>query len=137
MTRTYNFNDRAGQYIGRYLFGHISPAAAAREMFKPSTDSASILVPSRKIFSFGLEVILGGRHKCFFFDVFMAYFTRPWTPIEWPNILTQVFMQTRLPYEFFETLIGFLAYLDQKICHRLVFQPRMQPNFEPQFRPIA
>jgi len=48
----------------------------------------------------------------------MAYFTRPWTPIEWPNILAQVFLQTRLPYEFFKTLIGFLAYLDKKICHK-------------------
>jgi len=94
MTRTYNFNDRAGQYIGRYLFGHISPAAAAREMFKPSTDSASILVPSRKIFSFGLEVILGGRHKCFFLTFLWPTLPGPGRqsngPTFWPKFLCKL-----------------------------------------------
>jgi len=42
------FNGRAGLYIGRYSFGHDSLAAAAREVFKSSTDSASLLVPSQK-----------------------------------------------------------------------------------------
>ena len=46
------FNDRAGLCIGRYSFGHNSPAAAAGEVFKPSTDSASLLVPSQKKFQF-------------------------------------------------------------------------------------
>jgi len=45
------FNDRAGQYIGPYFFGHNSPAAAARKVFKPSTNSASLVVPSQKNFS--------------------------------------------------------------------------------------
>jgi len=48
----------------------------------------------------------------------MAYFTRPWTPIQWANILAQVFVETRLSYESLEPLIGFLAYLDQKLCHK-------------------
>jgi len=83
------FNDRAGLHIGRYSFSHNSQTAAAREVFKPSTDSARLLVPTqKKIFSFGFWVLLGGRHKwgC----VFMAYFTRPWTLIQWDNILHQV-----------------------------------------------
>jgi len=45
------FNARASHYGGWYSFGHSSPAAAAREVFKPSTDSASLLVPSQKKFS--------------------------------------------------------------------------------------
>jgi len=61
------FNDRAGLYIGRYSFGHNSQAAAAREVFTPSTDSASLLVPTQKKtfsvlrlgFSWG-DVISGG-----------------------------------------------------------------------------
>jgi len=76
------FYDRAGQYIGPHVFGHNSPAAAAREVFKPSTDSARLLVPIQKLFSFGFGVLLGGGHKWGCFSVFMAYFTRSWTQIE-------------------------------------------------------
>ena len=47
-----------------YVFGYNSPPATAREVFKHSTDSASLAVPSqKKIFSFGFGVLLGGRHK--------------------------------------------------------------------------
>jgi len=50
----------APAYICRYSFGHNSPAAAAREVFKPSTDSASLLAPSQqKFFCFGFGVLLG------------------------------------------------------------------------------
>jgi len=44
----------------------------------------------------------------------MAYFTRPWTPIERPKY----FSETRLSYEFLEPLIVFLAYLDKKLCQK-------------------
>ena len=48
----------------RPFFGHKSPAARARELFKPSTDSASLLVDiKKKIFRFGFEVFWGERHK--------------------------------------------------------------------------
>jgi len=53
------FNSRAGQYSGRYSFGHNSPAAAAREVFKPSTDSESLFVPTQKNFFSGLGTPLG------------------------------------------------------------------------------
>ena len=79
-----SFNARASHYSARYFVGHNSPAAAAREVFKSSTDSASLLVPSKKkiFFNFGFGVLLGGRHKWGCFSAFMAYFTHPWTPIE-------------------------------------------------------
>jgi len=54
------FNDRAGQYIGRHVFGHNSPATASREVVKPSTDSARLLVPSQKLFQFWVWGSLGG-----------------------------------------------------------------------------
>jgi len=38
------FNARAGHYDGRYFFVHNLPAARARELFKPCTDLASLLV---------------------------------------------------------------------------------------------
>ena len=47
----------------------------------------------KKIFRFGFGVLLGGRHKWGCFSVFMAYFTRPWTPIERANIFAQVFVE--------------------------------------------
>ena len=55
------FNAHASQYVGARFFGYNSPAAAAREVFKPSTHSASLVVPSqKKNFSFMLWVLLGG-----------------------------------------------------------------------------
>jgi len=41
--------------IGQPFFGHESPAARARELFKPFTDSASLLVDiEKKSFSFSV-----------------------------------------------------------------------------------
>jgi len=69
--------------MGSHVFVHNSPAAAAREVFKPSADSARLVVPSqKKLFSFRFGVLLGGRRKRVYFSVFMAYITRPWMPIE-------------------------------------------------------
>jgi len=53
----------SGHPSGRHFFGRNSPAAIAREVFKPSTDAASLLVSIKKIFRFGFGVLLGGRHK--------------------------------------------------------------------------
>jgi len=56
--------DRASQHIGAPFFGHKLLAARARELFKPSTDSASLGVKIEKIFfCFGFEVFWGERHK--------------------------------------------------------------------------
>ena len=72
------FNDHQSHYSGSCIFGYNSAPAAVREVFKPSTDSASLLVSSqKKIFSLRLGVLLGERHKWGCFRVFMAYFARP------------------------------------------------------------
>jgi len=42
------FDDHAGHYNGLCVFGYNSSAAAAREVFKPSTDSESLVVPIHK-----------------------------------------------------------------------------------------
>ena len=39
---------RTGYSSGRHFFGHNSTAAIARELFKPSTDLASLLVSTEK-----------------------------------------------------------------------------------------
>jgi len=47
-------NDRVSPYIDSHFFGHKSPAARARELFKPSLDSASLLVEMEKKISFSV-----------------------------------------------------------------------------------
>jgi len=42
------FNDHQSHYNGPSCFGYNSSAAAAREVFKPFTDSASLVVSSQK-----------------------------------------------------------------------------------------
>ena len=37
------FNDHASHYSGSDVFGYNSPPAAAREVFKPSTDAARLV----------------------------------------------------------------------------------------------
>ena len=89
------FNTRTGHCGGRHSFNHNSPVTAAREVFKhsPPMDSASLVIPRQKKFNFGFGVLLGGHHKWGCFSVFVAYFTRPWTPMEWAHILAQTFLQ--------------------------------------------
>ena len=54
-------NAHESQYIGPRFFGYNSPAAAARVVFKPSTDSASLVAPSqKKNFQFWVWGSLGG-----------------------------------------------------------------------------
>ena len=43
-------NDHRSQLIGSRFFCHNSPAAAAREVFKPSTDAESLLGSIKKNF---------------------------------------------------------------------------------------
>ena len=45
------FNDHQSHYSGSSFFCYNSAPAAAREVFKPSTDSASLVVSSQKKFS--------------------------------------------------------------------------------------
>jgi len=54
-------------------------------------DSASLLVEfEKKFFVLGLTFSEGGRHKWVCHSCFLAYFTRPWTPFQWPSSLTQI-----------------------------------------------
>ena len=88
------FNDRVGQYIGSHFSGHKSPAARARELFKPSKDSASLLLNIEKNvfrFRFGdfLEVTSQWGHVL----EILATFGQPWTPTHWPILLSQNFVE--------------------------------------------
>jgi len=42
----------------------------------------------------------------------------PERPSNGPTFLPKYFYETRLSYKSLELLIGFLAYLDEKLCHK-------------------
>jgi len=64
--------------IGRPFFGHKSPAARAKELFKPSTDSASLVVDIKKSFSFSVGVFWRWRHN-------EGMFWKFWSPLASPG----------------------------------------------------
>ena len=104
--------DSASQYIGSQFFGHESPAVRARELFKSSTNSASIIVKIEKnIFRFRFRVgSLGGPPQVG--DVFTFF----WPPLAGlgPQIIgpffwLKIFLETRPKSVSLEPLNDFLA----------------------------
>ena len=89
-------------------------------MFKPSTDSASLVVPShKKNFSvLDLGFSWGGVTSGGVFAFLWPTLPGPGRPSNWPTFCPKYFYETRLSYEYSEPLIGFLAYLDEKLCHK-------------------
>ena len=88
-------------------------------MFKPSTDSASLVGPSQKKFSvlglgFSWGVVTSGGVFAFLWPNLHGPGCPPNGPTFWPKY----FYETRLSHESLEHLIDFLAYLDQKLCHK-------------------
>jgi len=101
------------------LFGYNSPATIAREVFKPSTDATSLVVSSqKKIFSFGFGVLLGGVTSGGVFAFLWPTLHGPGHPSNGPTFWPKFLNETRLSHESLEPLIGFLAYLDEKLCHK-------------------
>jgi len=81
-------------FSSRALQSYNSPAARARELFKPSTDSASLVVEiEKKRFSVSvgifLEVTLQKGHVL----KMLATFGRPWAPTHWPILLAHSFVE--------------------------------------------
>jgi len=112
------FNARAGHFSGRHSFGHNAPAAAAGEVFKPSTDSAGLVVPSQKKFFSVLGLGFSWGDKWGVLAFLWPNLPGPGRPSNGPTFWPKYVLETRLSYEFLEPLIGFLAYLDQKLCHK-------------------
>jgi len=55
------------------------PVDCTRELFKPSKDSASLLVCNEKFLGFGFEFFCGSHHKWDRFLAIVAHVTWPWT----------------------------------------------------------
>ena len=109
------FKDGISRYIVFYYFSHNSSVDRDREVFKPSTDSARLLVSTEKNFS-----VLGlGFPKRDVTSSFFA-FLRPTLasrrrqsnkPIFWRKVSLEI----RLSSESLKPLIGFLAYVEPKL----------------------
>jgi len=107
------------------------PADSAKELFKfkPTTDSASLLVKIEKIFRFGSGVLFGGRHKwgyfCIFWSILAGHRRQSNEPFFWLNIV----LESRLSSASLEPLIDFLAYLEAKTMAQ---KANIGTNFYPQ-----
>ena len=96
-----------------------SPANWARKLFKPSTDSASLLVEiEKKLFRFGFVVLWGRTSQVgVSFSFYWPSLRGPGRQSNGPIVSLKFCLETRLSYQSLEPLIDFLAYLDQKLCH--------------------
>ena len=82
-------------------------------------DSASLEVSSqKKIFSFGFGVLLGGVTSGGVFVFLWPTLHGLGRPSNGPTFWPKYFYETRISHETLEPLIGFLAYLDQNLCHQ-------------------
>jgi len=89
---------------------HISPAVWARELFKPSKKTTSLVDLIKKFWSVFDFFFVGDVTKKEVL-VFLAHLTGPWPPTQWAKFLTQVFNGTRLESESLEPTIDYLARL--------------------------
>ena len=95
---------------------HSSSADCARELFKPSKHSPSLLVCNAKnIFSFGFQFFCEWRHKQGRFLAILAHVTWPRAKPLDQSILLKFSLETWLESESFEPLINFLAFLVQML----------------------
>ena len=84
------FQSRVRHFSCRALQSYNSPGDWARELFKPSTDSASLVVKiEKKFFRLGFELFWGERHKQGCFCVILAIFAWPCAPSQWVISWTQ------------------------------------------------
>ena len=104
---------RKSHCFGRALQHYYSPADWARELFKPSADSASLKVQTYFFvlgveFSSGSVTLRAGFRLCG--QVYLAH-----TPTQWAIFWLNFVLDLRLSSESLESLIGLLAYLDPKL----------------------
>ena len=105
--------------MGAYVFGYNSPISAAREVFKRSTDSTSLVVSSQtKVFSFGFGVLLGGATKGGVFAFLWPIFRGPGRQSKESIIWLKFVLETRQSSETLEHLVGFVKYLESELWQK-------------------
>ena len=91
------------------------PAAIVTELFKPSTDSASLLVSIKNkylIWVWGFLFVTSQRRHVF---EFLTHFDWGWALIQCAIFMAQTFLETRRPSASLEPLIDLLACLEPKL----------------------
>ena len=81
------FNAHAGRLVAGTLLAITRQLLQLEKCSNPISKSSSS--EWKFFFQFWVWGSLGGRHKWGCFSIFMAYFSRPWTPIEWAHILAR------------------------------------------------
>jgi len=99
---------------------HSSSADCARELFKGSNGSASLLVWTRKnVFGWGVRFFCDWRHKWSSSWVILAHVTWPMAQPLGQSISLKFLLETRLESESFKPSINFLAFLVQKLWSKM------------------
>ena len=97
-----------------------SSADCARELFKGSKESASLVDYNRKnIFWLGVRLFCDWRHKWSSFRVILSHVARPGAQPLGQSVSLKFSLETRLESESFEPLIDFLAFLVQKLWSKI------------------
>jgi len=95
---------------------HSSSANCARELFKGSNRSASLVDCTRnKVFGWGVRIFCEWRHNWSSFGVILAHVAWPRAQPLSQSVSLKFSLETRLESESFEPLIDFLAFLVQKL----------------------
>jgi len=104
----------------RLPYQHHSSTDWARELFKGSNGSASLLVSTRKkVFVWGLRNYCEWRHKWSSFGAILAHVAWPRAQLVDQSISLKFSLETRLESESFEPLINFLAFLVPKLWSKI------------------
>ena len=123
------FNAHQSQYIGPRFFGYNSPAAAAREVFKPSTDAGRLLGSIfKKIFWFGWGVRLGEAREVGALSVFWPTLTGHGRQSHGPKFWLKLFLKTRWSPALIEPLLDLLACLEPKLWPKNPILPPKSEN---------
>jgi len=99
---------------------HSSSADRARELFKGSNGSASLLVWTGKtFFGWGVRIFREWRHRWSSFGVILAHVAWPSAQLLGQSVSLKFSLETRLESESFEPLIAFLNFLGQKVWSKI------------------
>ena len=111
------FNIHKGHFFDQTFCNSITipypPAEWARQLIKPSTDSASPLVEIEIFFLLRSGDTYGAHHKgfCLFGEFYQALGSNPMSQYFWIKIV----LESRLSPKSLEPVFGFLAYLEPKL----------------------
>jgi len=114
-----------------------SSADCARELFKGSNGSASLVDYTRKnFFGWGVRIFCDWRNKWSSFGVILAHVAWHRAQPLGQSVSLKFSLETRLESESFEPLIDFLAFPKQKIFFRVQTR-RLAASFDASTRSVA